>query len=134
MASYNKVILIGHLTRDPEIKFMPDSTPLCKFGLALNEKFKTADGTLQETVHFVDCEAWNKTAEVIGEHFKKGKPILVEGSLKYDSWETEAGEKRSKLKVRVFRFEFIGSKQDADADAETDAAPADAPPPDDIGF
>lgn len=116
MASFNKVILLGNLTRDPQMKYLPSQTPVTEFGIAMNRRWKSQQGEDREEVCFVDCAAFGKTAEVINEHFRKGRPILVEGRLKFDSWEDkQGGGKRSKLSVVVDSFQFIGSK---DADDE----------------
>jgi single-strand DNA-binding protein len=135
MASYNKVILMGNLTRDPEVKFLPNGTAVANFGLAVNESYTDRQtGEQKESVCFVDVEAWGRQAEVVGEHFSKGKPILVEGSLKYDSWEADDGTKRNKLRVRLQRFQFVGGRRDDDemgggyADAQP-AAPSGQPAP-----
>ena len=130
MASYNRVILMGNLTRDPEVKFLPSGTSVANFGLAMNERYTDREtGEQKENPCFVDVEAWGRQAEVIGEHFTKGRPILVEGSLKYDSWEAEDGTKRNRLRVRLQRFQFVGSRRDGDeaGGGYTQAAPAAAP-------
>ncbi|RKU27539.1 single-stranded DNA-binding protein [Candidatus Poribacteria bacterium] len=130
MASYNRVILMGNLTRDPEVKFLPSGTSVANFGLAMNERYTDREtGEQKENPCFVDVEAWGRQAEIIGEHFTKGRPILVEGSLKYDSWEAEDGTKRNRLKVRLQRFQFVGSRRDGDeaGGGYTQAAPAAAP-------
>lgn len=129
MASYNKVILMGNLTRDPEVKFLPSGTAVANFGLAMNESYTDQQGERKDTTCFVDIEAWGRQAEVVGEYFTKGRPILIEGSLKYDSWETEDGTKRNRLKVRLHRFQFVGGRRDEDemGGGYADAQPAAAP-------
>ena len=107
MASFNKVILIGNLTRDPQLSYLPSQTPVVEFGLASNRKYKKQDGTLGEDTCFVDCQMFGKRAEVINQYLKKGDPLFVEGRLKFDSWEKD-GQKRSKLRVFVESFEFLG--------------------------
>ena len=113
MASgFNKVILMGNLTRDPQLKYLPSQTAVAEFGLAANRRFKTQAGEDREEVLFVDCSAFGKTGELINQYFTKGKPIFIEGRLKYDSWEDkQGGGKRSKLTVVVENFQFIGSKE-----------------------
>src|SRR4051794_38712689 len=112
MASYNKVLLMGNLTRDPALKYLPNQTPVVDFGVACNRKFKTQSGEEREEVTFVDCSAFGRTAEVINQYFTKGKPIFVEGRLKYDSWEDkQGGGKRSRVTVVVENFQFIGSRE-----------------------
>jgi single-strand DNA-binding protein len=108
MASYNKVILIGNLTRDPQLSYLPSQTAVVEFGLAVNRKFKKQDGSQGEEVCFVDCQMFGKRAEVINKYFKKGDPIFAEGRLKFDSWQGQDGQKKSKLRVFVENFEFVG--------------------------
>ena len=132
MASYNKVILMGNLTRDPEVKFLASGTAVANFGLAMNESYTDQQtGEKKESACFVDVEAWGRQAEIVGEYFSKGRPILVEGSLKYDSWEAEDGTKRNRLKVRLQRFQFVGRRDDDEmgsgyAEAQPAAAPTQA--------
>lgn len=115
MSSFNKVILMGNLTRDPQTKYLPSQTTVAEFGLAMNRRWKTQSGEDREEVTFVDCSAFGKTAELIGQHFTKGKPIHVEGRLKFDSWDDKnGGGKRSKLSVVVDSFSFVGSKSDGE--------------------
>ena len=111
MASFNKVLLMGNLTRDPQLKYLPSQTAVAEFGLACNRKFRTANGEDREEVTFVDVTAFGKQAEVINQYMNKGKPIFIEGRLKYDQWEDkQGGGKRSKLTVVVDNFQFIGSR------------------------
>ena len=107
MASLNKVMLMGNMTRDPQLSYLPSQTPVVEFGLATSRKYKKQDGTLAEDTCFVDCQMFGKRAETINQYFKKGEPIFVEGRLKFDSWEKD-GQKRSKLRVFVENFEFLG--------------------------
>ena len=129
MASYNKVILMGNLTRDPEVKFLPSGTAVANFGLAMNERYTDRQtGEQKENPCFVDIEAWDRQAEIVGEYFKKGSPILIEGALKYDSWEAEDGTKRNRLKVRLIRFQFVGRRdEDGMGGGYANAQPAAAP-------
>ena len=111
MASFNKVLLMGNLTRDPQLKYLPSQTAVVEFGLACNRKFRTANGEDKEEVTFVDITSFGKQAEVINQYFTKGKPIFIEGRLKYDSWEDKnGGGKRHKLTVVVENFQFIGGR------------------------
>src|SRR5664279_2682354 len=122
MASFNKVIIAGNLTRDPELRYTPKGTAIASFGLAINRKWKSETGEAKEEVVFVDVEAWDRQAEVVAQYFKKGRPILVEGRLKFDQWEDKnTHQKRSKLSVRLESFSFIDTKH---AD---DGVPSDAP-------
>ncbi len=111
MASFNQVILMGNLTRDPQLKYLPSQTPVAEFGLACSRKFKGQNGEDREDVVFVDCSAFAKTAELIQQYFTKGKPIFIQGRLKFDTWEDkQGGGKRSKLSVVVENFQFIGGR------------------------
>src|SRR5271168_5191543 len=112
MANVNKVILIGNLTRDPQLKYLPSQMAVVEFGLATNRKFKAANGEEREDVCFVDCSAFGRTAEVINQYCQKGRPIFIEGRLKFDSWEDkQGGGKRSKLSVVVENFQFLGGRE-----------------------
>lgn len=108
MASFNKVILAGNLTRDPQLSVLPSNTSVCEFGMAVNHKWRSQEGEMREDTCFVDMRIFGKRAEVINKYMSKGKPILVEGRLKYDQWEAKDGGKRSKLYVIVENFEFLG--------------------------
>ena len=111
MANLNRVFLMGNLTRDPQVKFLPSQTQVAEFGIAMNRKFKGQNGEDREEVTFVDITAFGKTAELINQYFTKGKPIFIEGRLKYDQWDDKnGGGKRSKLTVVVDNFQFIGGK------------------------
>ena len=112
MASLNKVLLIGNLTRDPEVRMMSNGRPVCNFGLALNRSYKDSDGNRKEETTFVDVECFGPRAEAVGRFFSKGRSIFVEGRLKLDQWESKEGEKRSALRVVLDNFEFVDSKQD----------------------
>jgi single-strand DNA-binding protein len=109
MASFNKVILLGNLTRDPQLSYTPSQTAVVEIGLAVNRKFKKQDGSQSEEVCFVDCQMYGKRAEVINKYCKKGNPLMIEGRLKFDSWQGQDGSKRSKLRVMIESFEFISS-------------------------
>ena len=109
MANLNKVMLIGNLTRDPELKYTPGNQAVCEVGLAVNRKYRTKDGEDREETTFVDCEAWGKQAEVIKQYMTKGKPLFIEGRLKLDTWEDKDGGKRSKMRVVIENFQFLGA-------------------------
>lgn len=112
MASYNKVILLGNLTRDPQLRYLPNSqTAVVDLSLATNRKWTGQDGSQRDETCFVDCTMFGKRAEVVNKYFKKGNPIFIEGRLTFDSWQAQDGTKRSKLKVTVENFEFIGGGQ-----------------------
>ena len=102
----NQTILQGNITRDIQLKFLPNQTAVAEFGIAVNRKFKD-----KEEVCFVDVTVFGKQAEVINKHFQKGEPILIVGRLKFDSWKAQDGSKRSKLSVIMEKFEFIGSQK-----------------------
>ena len=111
MASFNKVILAGNLTRDPELRYTPKGTAVAKLGLAVSRTWTGEDGQKKEEVSFIDIEAWGRQGEVIAQYMKKGRPLLVEGRLKLDSWEDKnTKQKVSKLKVVLESFSFIDSK------------------------
>lgn len=110
MADYNKVMLMGNLTRDVELKFTPNNQPVANLGIAVNRRFRTKEGENREETTFVDCEAWGRTAEVMNQYLSKGKPVFIEGRLKLDQWQDKDGSNRSKLKVVIENFQFIDSK------------------------
>ena len=113
MGSLNKVYLMGHLTRDIEVRHTSGDRAIAKFGMAVNRKFKTAAGEQKNEVTFVDLEAWGKTAEVIAQYLKRGSPIFVEGRLTFQQWDDKnGGGKRSKLLVTVENFQFVGEGSD----------------------
>jgi single-strand DNA-binding protein len=107
MASYNKVLLLGNLTRDPQLSYTPNQTAVVDFGLATNRKWTGQDGSQREETCFVDCRAFGRTAENINKFFSKGKPIFIEGRLTYDAWTAQDGSKKSKLRVTVENFHFL---------------------------
>jgi single-strand DNA-binding protein len=150
MANFNRVILAGNLTRDPELRYTPKGTAIASFGMAINRRWKSETGENKEEVTFVDIEAWGRQAEVVGQYMKKGKPFLVEGRLKLDQWEDKnTHQKQSKLKVVLESFSFIdgGGRGDTGRPAASAAPSApsaasapvasepDSPPePDDVPF
>ena len=131
MASFNKVILAGNLTRDPELRYTPKGTAIARLGIACNRRWKSETGEMKEEVTFVDVDAFGKTAETIGQYLKKGRPILIEGRLRYDTWEDkQSGQKKSKLGVVLENFQFLdsggGRGDSAPVAARSSAAPAPA--------
>jgi len=119
--SFNKTILMGNLTRDPEIRSLPSGQTVTNFGLAVNETWTDkASGEKREEVCFVDVDAWGRQGEVVLEYFSKGKPILVEGKLKFRQWEAEDGGKRSKHSITLDRFSFVGSRNDSNGASSED--------------
>ena len=110
MASYNKIILMGNLTRDPELRYLPSQTAVVEFGLAVNRRWRAADGQMREDVCFIDCRCFGKQAETLKQYMAKGRCLLVEGRLELDTWEKD-GQKRSKHRVFVENFRFVESAQ-----------------------
>lgn len=108
---FNKVILMGNLTRDPEVRTTPNGQSVANFSLAVNRTWKGADGNQQESVSYIDCVAWGRTGEVIAQYMQKGRPILVSGRLDQRSWEQD-GQKRSKVEVVIEDFNFVGGGGD----------------------
>lgn len=116
MANFNKVILLGNLTRDPQLRYLPSQMPVVDIGMAVNHKFKTASGEDREEVMFIDCTAFGKQAEIINKYCQKGRPLLIEGRLKLDSWDDkQTGQKRSKHKITIDNFQLLGGRGDAPA-------------------
>ena len=145
MANYNKVILAGNLTRDPQLSYTPTQTPVVDFGMAINRTWRGQDGQKNEETCFVDCRAFGRQAETINQYLSKGRPVLVEGRLRFSSWEKD-GRKHSKLSVTVENFQFMGSAQGGQSGSPAPQRQASAPqqqpphpqqqqqaPPDDFG-
>lgn len=109
MASLNRVLLMGNLTRDVEVKYTANNTAVANIGLALNRRYRSGDEYKEETT-FVDCEAWGKTAETMGKYLAKGRPVFIEGRLKLDEWQDRDGNRRTKLVTVVENFQFIDSR------------------------
>lgn len=132
MASFNKVIIAGNLTRDPELRYTPKGTAVARITLAVNRTFTSGEGgEKKEEVSFVDIDVWGRQAEVISQYMKKGRPLLVEGRLKQDTWEDKnTKQKQSKLKVVLESFSFLDSgNRGGDANAQPPRAPSPAVPP-----
>jgi len=129
MANFNKVILAGNLTRDPELRYTPKGLAIAKIGLAINRSSKTETGEAKEEVTFVDIDAFGKQAETIGQYLKKGRPILVEGRLRLDQWDDkQTGQKRSRLGVVLEGFQFLDSGNRTEGGPEAQRTrPAAAP-------
>lgn len=152
MASYNRVILLGNLTRDPEVRYTPQGTAVCDVGLAVNERRKNSAGEWIDEVVYVDVTLWGRTAEVAGEYLTKGSPVLIEGRLRLDTWESQDGQKRSRLRVVGERMQMLGARGGSEgagggsarqrrpaasagsSAAADDIPPADIPPDDDVPF
>ena len=107
MAGFNKVLLMGNLTRDPQLSYLPSQTAVVDFGLAVNRKWRSKDGDDKEDVCFVDCRAFGRTAETINKYLSKGRPVFVEGRLTFDTWTAQDGTKRSRHRVTVENFQLL---------------------------
>jgi single-strand DNA-binding protein len=134
MASFNKVILLGNLTRDPEVRYTPKGTAVTDLGLAVNRTYTADNGEKREEVTFVDVTFWGRTAEVAGEYLKKGRPVFVEGRLQLDSWDDKiSGQKRTKLKVIGENMQMLGAPRGSGGGGDEDGGPPrssrPAPPP-----
>ncbi|MEX0320790.1 MAG: single-stranded DNA-binding protein [Puniceicoccaceae bacterium] len=132
MANFNKVMLMGNLTRDPEVRVTPSGLKIAKFGMAVNRRYRTRDDETKDETTFVDMDAFGNQAEIIERYCLKGTPLFVEGRLRLDQWETNNGEKRSKLTVVVENFQLLGRMQDGStgspqADSSQAAASAEQP-------
>jgi single-strand DNA-binding protein len=127
MANLNKVLLMGNLTRDPEVRYTPKGTAVTELGIAVNRIYTGENGEKREEVTFVDVTVWGRTAENVGEYLKKGRPVFIEGRLQLDSWEDkQSGQKRNKLKVVADNVQFLGSRGSGGGGGgpeEGDAAP-----------
>jgi len=113
MANYNKVILVGNLTRDPQLSYLPSQTPVCEFGLAVSRRWKGTNGEPREETCFIDCRLYGRQAETFNQYMAKGRPVLIEGRLQYDTWEGQDGTRRSKHRINVQGFQFLDSSRGA---------------------
>ncbi|HXX42578.1 MAG TPA: single-stranded DNA-binding protein [Chthoniobacterales bacterium] len=132
MASFNKVILLGNLTRDPEVRYTPKGSAVCDLGLAVNRQYTLDSGEKREEVTFVDVVLWSRLAEIAGEYLKKGRPVFIEGRLQMDSWEDkQSGQKRTKLRVIGETMQLLGSRPTEGGDQNRQSRPAGktVPPP-----
>ncbi len=134
MANFNKVILLGNLTRDPELRFTPKGQAVAKLGMAVNRSYKTEIGEVKEETTFVDIEAWGKQAELMGQYLRKGNPLFVEGRLRLDQWDDKnTGQKVSKLKVVMENFQFIGGPRGGESGPGGPGGPGGPPPTPSMG-
>src|SRR5580658_3499099 len=133
MANLNRVLLIGNLTRDPELRYTPKGTAVTEIGLAVNRVYSGEDGEKREEVTYVDVTLWSRLAEIAGQYLKKGRPVFIEGRLQLDSWDDkQTGQKRSRLRVVAENLQLLGSRQDGEASSSTSAprrSPAASTPP-----
>jgi len=125
MPNFNKVMLMGYLTRDCELRYLPSNMAVVNLGLAINRRWKNQAGDSQEETTFVDAEAFGKTAEVLNKYVKKGQPLFIQGRLKLDQWQDRDGKNRSKLKVVIESFEFLALNGD---NSHADSTERDQPP------
>ena len=133
MASFNKVLLMGNLTRDPELRFTSNGSALAKFGLAVNRKYKAGE-EWKEEVCFVDITVWGKQAENCAEYLSKGRPVFIDGRLQFSTWETDDGQKRNKLEVVANSVQFLGQAGGGGKSGGMQPDMEDAPVKDDIPF
>jgi single-strand DNA-binding protein len=129
MANFNRVILIGNLTRDPELRYTPNGAPVCNFDLAVNRSFTTQAGERRDEVCYITIVSWGKQAETCKEYLKKGRAALIEGRLIQRSWETPEGQKRSKHEVVADRVQFLGGRRASEDEAAPAPAPGEEEPP-----
>ncbi len=139
MASFNKIFLMGNLTRDPQLSYTPSQTPVVDFGVATNRRWTAQDGNQREETCFVDCRAFGRMAENINKYLSKGRPVFLEGRLTFDSWTAQDGSKRSKHRVTVENFQFLpggGGGGGSGSQASSRGGYDDGPPAsdDDIPF
>ena len=127
MADLNRVTLAGRLTRDPEVRYTPSGVAVSDLGFAVSDVYRNREGEQVEQTCFVDIVVWGRQAETCGEYLSKGSPVLVEGRLQFDQWENKQGEKRSKLRVRAARVQFLGSPRRAEFGDAPDEGEAKVP-------
>jgi single-strand DNA-binding protein len=138
MASFNKVILLGNLTRDPEVRYTPKGSAVCDLGIAINRQYTLDSGEKREEVTYVDVVLWSRLAEIAGEYLKKGRPVFIEGRLQLDTWDDkQSGQKRSKLRVIGETMQLLGSRpagtggasESSEEDRQSRAGKTTPPPP-----
>ena len=127
MANFNKVLLMGNLTRDPQLSYLPSQTPVVDFGLAVNRKWTSKEGESKDEVMFVDCRAFGRPAETLNKYMRKGRPLFVEGRLSFEQWTAQDGSKKSRHRVVVENFQFLGGPPGAGGGAEPAADSQEAP-------
>lgn len=138
MPSFNKIMLMGNLTRDPELRYIPSGQPVCEFGLAINRFWNSQNGERREETCFIDITVWGKQGERCAEYLKKGKPIFLDGYLKFESWQAQDGTKRSKHRVVADRIQFLdfaargANGEGAARNRAADEAFADSAPPQEV--
>ena len=128
-ANFNRAIIAGNLTRDPQVRSLANDQAVCNFGLAVNRRYSTSEGDRREETTFVDVECWGRIAELVGQYLTKGRQALVEGRLKMDAWEDKDGNKRTKLLVVAASVQFLDGRDDSSGSRECDTQPAPSAPP-----
>ena len=129
MPNFNHVVIVGHLTRDPVLRYLPSQTPITEFAVAVNRRWFGPDGQKKEEVGFFDITAFGKQAEVINKHLKKGNPLLISGRLSFQSWTNKDGKKRNRVFITLENFQFLSGPRPGETAASADAA-QDTPPRD----
>ena len=128
MANLNRVLLIGNLTRDPEVRYTPKGTAVTEIGLAVNRIYSGEDGEKKEETTFVDVTLWARQAEIAGQYLKKGRPVFIEGRLQLDTWDDkQTGQKRSRLRVVAENLQLLGSRQEGEGSSSPGSAPRRSP-------
>jgi len=129
MANLNKVLLLGNVTRDPEVRYTPKGSAVCDLGVAVNRAYTTDSGEKREEVTFVDVTLWGRTAEVASEYLKKGRPVFVEGRLQMDTWDDkQTGQKRTRLRVVAENMQLLGGRSSGATEAAGETRPTSPPP------
>jgi single-strand DNA-binding protein len=129
MANLNKVLLLGNVTRDPEVRYTPKGSAVCDLGVAVNRAYTTDSGEKREEVTFVDVTLWGRTAEVASEYLKKGRPVFIEGRLQMDTWDDkQTGQKRTRLRVVAENMQLLGGRPSGGADTTGESRQSSAPP------
>jgi single-strand DNA-binding protein len=129
MANLNKVLLLGNVTRDPEVRYTPKGSAVCDLGVAVNRTYTTDSGEKREEVTFVDVTLWGRTAEVASEYLKKGRPVFIEGRLQMDTWDDkQTGQKRTRLRVVADNMQLLGGRAQGGAEAPGESRQTSAPP------
>jgi len=125
--NFNRIMLGGNVTRDPQLSYLPSQTAVVEFGMAVNRKWKSKDGDQKEEVCFVDLRCFGKTAENINKYIKKGDPLFIEGRLTFDSWQAQDGTKRSKHRVTIDNFQFLGQRDKTETKVQSETNSDDIP-------
>ena len=129
MANLNKVLLLGNVTRDPEVRYTPKGSAVCDLGIAVNRTYTTDSGEKREEVTFVDVTLWGRTAEVASEYLKKGRPVFIEGRLQMDTWDDkQTGQKRTRLRVVAENMQLLGGRSPGGAESPGESRQTSAPP------